>query len=241
MVKNTFKVTKYRTSISNNFITLNAKNITFDKGQKTLTWEEMLDNYHRILDPFSLIGRCWFNTKTVKDNITRLNKQSLKLESKKLKGLLPFYDNNSNTNQLLSAEKILLLIKAGRLFSVPPLLILTENMQTPYEYACEQLNRKHLPQTISGETFKKRFKLYVYAHCGNFGNLYQKANVTTKTVKKHVPLENDILLPYLTQYINLYGLWIVLCEEDDIALEDKIVEYYLSVLHYDKIPTLKFE
>ena len=241
MTKNTLKVTKKHGSTKDNLITLNEKNIAFDKKQKTLTWQEMLDNYHRILDPFNLIGRCWLNTKTVKDNIKRLNEQSLKLESKKLKRLLPFYDNNSHTNQLLSAEKILLLIKAGRLFSVPPLLLLTENMQTPYEYACEQLNRKHLPQTISGETFKKRFKLYVYAHCGNFGKLYKKANITSKKFNEHTPLEHDILLPYLTQCIEPYGLWIVLSKEDDFDLEDEIIDYYLSVLHYDKIQMLNFE
>ena len=204
-------------------------------SNKDMSWNTMLQKYHRILSPLECIGWVYFNKEIVRKNIKRLNDQTLQLPDKKWQLLVKFENSVNYRKHTLTDEEALILIRAGYLYSVPPLLTVTENMETPLEYACEMTGEQSFPPLVTEERLNEELKLMILGSAGSYSRWYRQNKINSKRVRANAPLIHSPLLSYMTQSEAPYELWILLYDLKRVWLADFMIEYFENVLQYQNI------
>ena len=197
-----------------------------------MSWKTMLQKYHRILSPLECIGWVYFDRDNVRKNIMRLNDQTLRLPNKKWQHLVKLENSINYRKHTLTDEEALILIRTGYLYSVPPLLIVTENMKTPLEYACEMTDRQSLPSVVTEDHLNEELKLMILGNAGSYSRWYRQNKINSKRIKANEPLIHSQLLSYMTQSEAPYELWILLYDLKRVWLADSMIEYFENVLQY---------
>ncbi len=201
-------------------------------GNKDMSWKAMLQNYHHVLSPLECVGWIYFDKDNVRKNIKRLNDQTLRLPDKKWQHLVKLENSINYRKHTLTDEEALILIRAGYLYSVPPLLIVTENMKTPLEYACEVTGKQSFPPVVTEERLNEELKLMILGSAGSYSKWYCKNKINSKRVRANAPLIRSSLLSHITQSEAPYELWLLLYDVKRILLSDYIIEYYEKILQY---------
>ena len=201
-------------------------------GNEDMSWNTMLRKYKRILSPLECIGWVYFDKENVRKNIERLNDQTLRLPDKKWLHIVKMENSINYRKHTLTDEEALILVRAGYLYSVPPLLIVTENMKTPLEYACEMTDRQSLPSVVTEDHLNEELKLMILGNAGSYSRWYRQNKINSKRIKANEPLIHSPLLSYMTQSEASYELWILLYDLKRVWLADFMIEYFENVLQY---------
>ena len=201
-------------------------------SNEDMSWNTMLKKYKRILSPLECIGWVYFNKENIRKNIKRLNDQTLRLPDKKWQHIVKMENSINYRNHTLTDEEALILIRAGYLYSVPPLLIVTENMKTPLEYACEMTGRQSLPPVVTEARLNEELKLMILGNAGSYSRWYRQNKINSKRVRANAPLIHSPLLSYMTQSEAPYELWILLYDLKCVWLADSMIEYFEDFLQY---------
>ena len=146
-------------------------------SNEDMSWRAMLKKYKRTLSPLECIGWVYFDRDNVQKNIMRLNDQTLQLSDKKWQHLVKLENSINYRKHTLTDEEALILIRAGYLYSVPPLLIVTENMKTPLEYACEVTGKQSFPPVVTEERLNEELKLMILGSAGSYSKWYCKNKI----------------------------------------------------------------
>lgn len=201
-------------------------------SNKNMSWKTMLQKYHRILSPLECIGWIYFDKDDVRKNIMRLNDQTLQLPDKKWQHIVKMENSINYRKHILTDEEALILIRAGYLYSVPPLLIATENMKTPLEYACEMMGEQSFPPVVTEERLNEELKLMILGNAGSYSRWYCQNKINSKRIRANAPLIHSPLLSYMTQSEAPYELWILLYDLKRVWLADFMIEYFKDFLQY---------
>ena len=204
-------------------------------NEEDMSWKTMLKKYHRILSPLECVGWVYFDKENVRKNIKRLNDQTLRLPDKKWQHLVKLEKSINYRKHTLTDEEALILIRAGYLYSVPPLLIVTENMKTPLEYACEMTGKQSFPPLVTEERLNEELKLMILGNAGNYSKWYRQNKINSKRIKANEPLIHSPLLSYMTQSEAPYELWVLLYDLKRVWLADFMIEYFEDVLQYQNV------
>lgn len=197
-----------------------------------MSWKAMLQNYHRVLSPLECVGWIYFDKDNVRKNVKRLNAQTLQLPDKKWQHIVKLENSINYRKHTLTDEEALILIRAGYLYSVPPLLIVTENMKTPLEYACEMTGKQSFPPVVTEERLNEELKLMILGSTESYSKWYRQNKINSKRVRANAPLIHSSLLSYMTQSEAPYELWILLYNLKRVWLADFMIEYFEDVLQY---------
>ena len=201
-------------------------------SNKNMSWKTMLQKYHRILSPLECIGWIYFDKDDVRKNIIRLNDQTLQLPDKKWQHIVKMENSVNYHKHTLTDEEALILVRAGYLYSVPPLLIATENMKTPLEYACEMIGKQSFPPVVTEERLNEELKLMILGNAGSYSKWYYQNKINSKRIRANAPLIHSPLLSYMTQSEAPYELWILLYDLKRVWLADFMIEYFKDFLQY---------
>lgn len=201
-------------------------------SNEDMSWNTMLKKYNRILSPLEGIGWIYFDRDNVQKNIMRLNDQTLQLPDKKWQHIVKMENSINYRKHTLTDEEALILIRAGYLYSVPPLLMATENMKTPLEYACEMTGRQSLPSVVTEGRLNEKLKLMILGNAGSYSRWYRRNKINSKRVRANAPLIHSSLLSYMTQSEAPYELWILLYDLKRVWLADSMIEYFEDFLQY---------
>lgn len=201
-------------------------------SNKNMSWKTMLQKYHRILSPLECIGWIYFDKDDVRKNIIRLNDQTLQLPDKKWQHIVKMENSVNYRKHILTDEEALILVRAGYLYSVPPLLIATGNMKTPLEYACEMTGKQSFPPVVTEDRLNEELKLMILSNAGSYSRWYRQNKINSKRVRANAPLIHSPLLSYMTQSEAPYELWILLYDLKRVWLGDFMIEYFKDFLQY---------
>ena len=201
-------------------------------SNEDMPWKTMLKKYKRILSPLECVGWIYFDRDNVRKNIMRLNDQTLQLPDKKWQHIVKLENSINYRKHTLTDEEALILIRAGYLYSVPPLLIVTENMKTPLEYACEMTGKQSFPPLVTEERLNEELKLMILGNAGNYSKWYRQNKINSKRIKANEPLIHSPLLSYMTQSEAPYELWVLLYDLKRVWLADFMIEYFEDFLQY---------
>lgn len=182
---------------------------------------------------FKLTNQVYFNPKIVRQNIRRANQQTFSFPSKKLKELLRL--NEIESTQVLDLNNALILYRASQLFNLPPLIFLAEEMQTPIEYACNemQIDLADLHKETDYKKIRERILICNKHVLGSLKALAKHLQVEQKRVYEYLnDLERGNILSALAKVFYPSMLWIWFYGIDDIELIDNINAFYTKEIVY---------